>query len=1388
MSREGVSKAAPSPHRLMAGLWLAMLLLVTSAAQSAPMLLSHFKMDGNGRDDLGNSPGMELFGTSFAGKKLVLPCDPEPGFYTALARISGFSYESFTVAWEFRVTQFDYPSTMLLSGGPSHRWIEFGCAATGHLQLKLNGAQTTIQKQFTNVLRTNQWHSLACAVDVSARSVVIFLDGQRLRDIDLGNFQFYVVGTPSEESDKAFSFWNYGNASFFCGQADNLRVYGRALAATEIGSLDAATTNLFINELLFNPPSGDLTNEFVELRGVPNYVLPSGTYLVAVEGDGDGDKNPGTIQNRFDLAGRRIGQNGFLTLLQKFHRYKTIPYSTVLTNSDSGSGWGSDSSSSVGHEGEDDLTEIENPSATYFLIQSDIEPEIGTDIDANDDGTPDGTNFVSWTVIDSVGVLDSDGDGDIAYGKINFRRDTAPGNLATAGNTVVSVPFTPGYVARNGNTSGWNATNWVASDNLTGKPPNWFLGRNSTDLLIGSNTYPAMRAKASLNHIGGPNFKAPLIPGVILRESGTNTLVSEAGLKDYYTLNLSLRATGAVTMEITAESPAQVSTDSGKTYGTTRSLVFTTTTPKKVMVRALDDGAAGPSRSFARISHTISTTLDERYSTDTIILPVDVTITDTNVVLLSEAKINPPGEDAPYEFVELRGPAGKLLTNLYLVSIQGNTSDNPGHTDIVVALAGQRFGTNGLLIIAAPGHPYLFSPGTTVVLAPQLANSGGAFDNGSVSVLLVGSKETIPEGIDLDNGDNGTLEGLPNGAFIVDAIAWIDGDNNDEIYGGVDLTQRSFTPDAASRLPNNLTPRSVAAWFVGDLADSSGESLSYDPVSISTNVTPGSVMTPGILNRKPPRLTPNPIPSLSGVIGDPENETFTFLLSVLEDDDDNFKPDDDLDDYIPATALTVTVTSTNQFVVPDANLTLTNIAPGKWKLTIAPQGVGYSEIIIRATDGIYTRLGYLSYAASTQGRLGAKWHSGVSDASTAIPIDANWMIVGDDENQTLRYYSRTRSGGPAAAKDMNPFLNIVDFYDNGTPREVDIEGSTRVGNRIYWIGSHSHAFNALERTNRARLFATDISGTGTNSQLKVLAHYDFLKLDLINWDASGLHGKGANYYGLAASAAEGMDPKDRSGAGFNIEGLAMAPGPNNTTNVYVAFRAPLVPPTNRVNALVIPVLNFGKISTKRSGPGSAQFGAPIELNLGGRAVRSIEGSGGTNYLIVTGPPGAGTNLPPPGNFKLFTWSGHPTNQPIEYNADLTGLNPEGIVQVFPGPWSATNVFQIISDNGTNRFYDDGIEAKFLETREFKKFRVDPIALGDAVPSPPTLRFVAASGNDVTLNWFSTAGSTYRVQMKPGLTSDWADMSGDITASESSTAHTVAPPPDGQCFFRIIQVP
>ena len=78
-------------------------------------------------------------------------------------------------------------------------------------------------------------------------------------------------------------------------------------------------------------------------------------------------------------------------------------------------------------------------------------------------------------------------------------------------------------------------------------------------------------------------------------------------------------------------------------------------------------------------------------------------------------------------------------------------------------------------------------------------------------------------------------------AFIQDAIGWSDGGNSDVIYGGVDLTQQGFSPDAASRFPGSNAPRSAVSWFVGDLTGTNGSSLVLDAVNRSTNAPIGSV-------------------------------------------------------------------------------------------------------------------------------------------------------------------------------------------------------------------------------------------------------------------------------------------------------------------------------------------------------------------------------------------------------------------------------------------------------------------------------------------------------------------------------------------------------------------
>ncbi len=91
-----------------------------------------------------------------------------------------------------------------------------------------------------------------------------------------------------------------------------------------------STASIYINEILFNPPGSDTPNEYIELRGTPNYLLPAGTYLLSIEGDANG--NPGVIQNLFDLSEIRVGGNGFIVLFQKGIVYSLASGTTILIN------------------------------------------------------------------------------------------------------------------------------------------------------------------------------------------------------------------------------------------------------------------------------------------------------------------------------------------------------------------------------------------------------------------------------------------------------------------------------------------------------------------------------------------------------------------------------------------------------------------------------------------------------------------------------------------------------------------------------------------------------------------------------------------------------------------------------------------------------------------------------------------------------------------------------------------------------------------------------------------------------------------------------------------------------------------------------------------------
>ncbi|WP_414590445.1 DUF4347 domain-containing protein [Anabaena sp. CCY 9614] len=277
-----------------------------------------------------------------------------------------------------------------------------------------------------------------------------------------------------------------------------------------------------INEILFDVPSTDTPNEYIELRGTPNATLPNGTYLVAVEGNFGG--NSGDIQNIFDLSGKQFGSNGFLVLLQKGSNYSVSPGANVITNMGTGAGWGNGTTSSVGHRGDSGTTtEIENGSVTFFLIRSAIAPTLTDDIDTNNDGIPDSVVFSNWQILDSVSVLDGTSANDAAYGAIVFRKGTS-GGLIQPGATVVNVPLTGttiGYVGRSGDTTGSAVSDWVASA-VTGTASNWTLGTIN-------NTSPDYFTGQPLNHIGTSNFVPPANTSYAISSSASNLNEGNSG-------------------------------------------------------------------------------------------------------------------------------------------------------------------------------------------------------------------------------------------------------------------------------------------------------------------------------------------------------------------------------------------------------------------------------------------------------------------------------------------------------------------------------------------------------------------------------------------------------------------------------------------------------------------------------------------------------------------------------------------------------------------------------------------------------------------------------------------------------------------------------------------
>ena len=120
-------------------------------------------------------------------------------------------------------------------------------------------------------------------------------------------------------------------------------------------------------------------------------------------------------------------------------------------------------------------------------------------------------------------------------------------------------------------------------------------------------------------------------------------------------------------------------------------------------------------------------------------------------------------------------------------------------------------------------------------------------------------------------------------------------------------------------------------------------------------------------------------------------------------------------------------------------------------------------------------------------------YSRACDASAALRlVNTTYFVTASDEDYVLRVYDEAHPGPPVGELDVTEFLAPVN-----TKKEPDIEGSARIEDRIYWIGSHGRDKDGVEQESRQRLFATEVTITPACPELRPVGQpYKQLLTDL----------------------------------------------------------------------------------------------------------------------------------------------------------------------------------------------------------------------------------------------------------------------------------------------------
>ncbi|MBM3881092.1 MAG: DUF3616 domain-containing protein [Verrucomicrobia bacterium] len=287
------------------------------------------------------------------------------------------------------------------------------------------------------------------------------------------------------------------------------------------------------------------------------------------------------------------------------------------------------------------------------------------------------------------------------------------------------------------------------------------------------------------------------------------------------------------------------------------------------------------------------------------------------------------------------------------------------------------------------------------------------------------------------------------------------------------------------------------------------------------------------------------------------------------------------------------------------------------------------------------------------------------DASAAVALDERHIVAASDEENLLRIYRLDHPGPPVRVIDLSSFLAV-----QGKAREADLEAAARVGDRVYWISSHSRNADGKRRESRDCLFATRIGVAGPDWTIEPEGRPYRQLLDDLLADSRLAR------YDLRRAASRG--PKDPGG--FNIEGLSATP----EGQLLIGFRNPI--PNGR--ALIVPLLNPEEVILGAR----ARLGPPLELELGGLGIRDFT-LWDRQYVMVAGRYDGKERE------QLFWWSGGSASPRPDRAAHLKGLNPEAVIAV---PTAAGARVLLLSDDGSRKL--DGRKCEDLKDSARRRFR------------------------------------------------------------------------------------